>query len=239
MFALVVLSLSVDDSPKKPALPIQPPMITHANAEVSVVRIQPFERMLTSNPGKPPQPMTCLSIRVRIMNKSVDKSLNYRGWGVKNGRPDETTASAQTDIGPLMLRLSGGAGRARRIPPRSQIDDELLFIAPPDDSQLFYLTLPGDGLDLDKPFTFTVRREAWADPPKYDPNTITGLELLAFRTTGDGVQAHIILFPSKKTMDVKAGQRIGKWKILAIDSAAAAIVVARPDGSKETIRIER
>jgi hypothetical protein len=238
MFALVVLSLSVDDT-KKSALPIQPSTISHANAEVSIVRIYPFERMLTSNPGKPPQPMACLSIKVRIRNKSADMSLNYRGWGVKNGRPDETTASAQTDIGPLMLRLSGGNGRARKIPPRSQIDDELFFVAPPDDSRYFYLTLPGDGLDLDKPFTFTIRREAWADPPKYDPNTVTGLELLSFRTTGDGVQAHVILFPSKKTMDVKAGQKIGKWKILAIDPAAAAIVVARPDGSKETIRVER
>ena len=40
-------------------------------------------------------------------------------------------------------------------------------------------------------------------------------------------------------MLVKTGQRLGEWKILLIDPAAASIVVNRPDGMKQTILKDR
>lgn len=236
MLALLLFTLPAgDDSGKAAALPIQPPTIVHASAEVSIVRVDVFERMLRPGFDKPAKPMNCLGVKVRIRNISDDKTLTYRGWGVKDGRPDETTASAQTDVGPLMLRLAIGSQTPKKIPPRSQVEDVLPFIAPSDDCRAFHLTLPGDGLELDKPFTFTVRREAWAEPPKYDPNTISNIELVSFQIARDGAQASVLLLPSKKTMLVKAGQRFGKWKILAIDPASASIIVLRPDGMKQTI----
>jgi len=247
---LVVLAFALDE--KKPAKaskePIRPATIKRGPAEVAVLKVYPETPIpFTVRNKRVVAPV--LGIRLRIKNLGRDRPLKYAGWSPKDSQPTVNCASAETDSGQLLLRYWGSGRRSEqihdaKIAPGKEIEDLLIFDFPPDDCKSIQLFLPGDALELDESFSFTIERDAWTKPsadrkpdsrsePKAQLDDVSNMELVSVNP--QGTQAVVRMLHSGKSMTVIRGQQLGTWTVLSIDAAPERIVVANRSGEKKTL----
>jgi len=146
--------------------------------------------------------------------------------------------------------------------PGKGVRDVLVFERPIDKCESVRLLLPGEAIGLDENFVFDIPSTAWKPksrkgpakaavvkkaPVKAKPKPkakekdeveapIESIVLLSVSGKDESVKALVRLLPSRKTVLVSPGQKIGRWQIDGIDGVLESVVVVDPKGERKRLK---
>jgi hypothetical protein len=144
--------------------------------------------------------------------------------------------------------------------PGKGVRDVLAFERPIDKCESVRLLLPGEAIGLDENFVFDIPASAWKPKPRKPPAKapavkkapikakpkpklkdeveapIESIVLLSVSGKDESAKALVRLLPSKKTLLVSPGQKIGRWQVATIDGVLESIFVVDPKGERKRLK---